>query len=231
RIAGEPQRDVRLQRRRRVGRGAVEVAPRAVVALLRADPVAGEARHVGVGDAEELAQEQVLRLHRHVRLQFALPPAGLVLQREQARDRPPERLHRRGAARLRRRRHAAPRVRSRCAPSSAACAAAAPLRTALSIVAGQPVAVQAPARKRPGTFVAAAGRCRAVPGTPRNVARGSRVTKKERTSADRAAGSRSASAARNSSRSSSEVRSPYASAPESEIARYWPSATPALAVR
>ncbi len=38
-VAGEPQRDIGLDRRRQVAGSAVEVAPGAVVALLRADPV------------------------------------------------------------------------------------------------------------------------------------------------------------------------------------------------
>jgi len=46
------------------------------------------------------------------------------------------------------------------------------------MVAGQPVAVHAPARKSPGAPVTAGGRNRAVPGAGRKVACRSRVTKK-----------------------------------------------------
>ena len=43
RVAGQPQRDVGLDRRRQVAGAAVEVRPGAVVALLRADPAAADA--------------------------------------------------------------------------------------------------------------------------------------------------------------------------------------------
>ena len=77
------KRRVRLDGRREVGRAVGERRPRAVVALLRADP-----RRGGVGlrrsaDAEELAQQQVLGVDRDVRLQLALPPAIGVLHSEQ----------------------------------------------------------------------------------------------------------------------------------------------------
>src|SRR5436190_1797493 len=41
------------------------------------------ARAVRVADPEELAQQQVLRVHRHVRLELALPEALRILEREQ----------------------------------------------------------------------------------------------------------------------------------------------------
>ncbi len=41
------------------------------------------ARSRRAADAEELAQQHVLRVHRDVRLQLAPPPAGLALQRKQ----------------------------------------------------------------------------------------------------------------------------------------------------
>ncbi|MCW2897552.1 MAG: hypothetical protein JWO75_7041 [Actinomycetia bacterium] len=95
-----------------------------------------------------------------------------------------------------------------------------PLRTAPSIVSGQPVSVQEPARTRPGSAVAAFGRSFAVPGTWRNVARFSRVTKNSVTVASLAAGNSSASAGTNFSRSSATGVLAYSSAADSEIARY-----------
>ena len=53
------------------------------VALLAADAERG-ALVVGlVADAQELAEQQVLGVHRDVRLEVALPPALRVLPREQ----------------------------------------------------------------------------------------------------------------------------------------------------
>ena len=61
---------------------------------------------------------------------------------------------------------AADRVGSaRSRPSRRARTALRPLRTAPSIVSGQPVSVHEPASTRPGSSVAAFGRSRAVPGT------------------------------------------------------------------
>src|SRR5262249_28236933 len=57
----------------------------------------------------------------------------------------------------------------------ASAAARWPLRTALSIVAGRPVSIQSPARKKPRTPVSAAGRT-GCPGASEKVARGSRTT-------------------------------------------------------
>ena len=84
RIAGQAQRPVGLDRGRQLPRSAMEVGPCAVGALLGADPGGRALRPVGTADAEELAQEHVLRVHRDVGLQLSLPPARLVLQREQA---------------------------------------------------------------------------------------------------------------------------------------------------
>lgn len=81
------------------------------------------------------------------------------------------------------------RGRGRPRALSAASAAFTPLRTALSMVAGHPVAVHAPARYRPGASVRAPGRRRPTPGVGANVAVRSRVTKKSRTPARRAPGS------------------------------------------
>ena len=58
RVAGEAQRDIRLDRRRQVARPAVERRPGAVGALLGADPVAGRPCRRRVEDAEELAQQR-----------------------------------------------------------------------------------------------------------------------------------------------------------------------------
>ena len=74
--------------------------------------------------------------------------------------------------------------------ASAATAAAWPLRTAPSIVAGQPVSVQAPARNRPFMCVRGPGRSRPAPGAARKVAAFSRVTSKRSMRASRGAGSR-----------------------------------------
>src|SRR5215211_4829975 len=62
-------------------------------------------------------------------------------------------------------------------------AASWPLRTALSMVAGQPVSVHAPARATFGRLVAKPGLSLAVPGLAANVAAGSRLTLDQRSSA------------------------------------------------
>jgi hypothetical protein len=83
RVAGQPQRDVGLDCRAEVARAAVEVGPGAVLPLLRSDPDGG-LLEVGLGeDAEEVPQQQVLGVHRHVGLKLADPPAARVLQAEQ----------------------------------------------------------------------------------------------------------------------------------------------------
>ena len=85
-VAGQAQRPVGLDRRRQLPRSAVEVGPGAVGALLGADP-GGRALGLGLlANAEELPQEHVLGVHRHVRLQLSPPPAALLLQREQVLD-------------------------------------------------------------------------------------------------------------------------------------------------
>ena len=88
--------------------------------------------------AEEVAEEQVLRVDRHVGLELALPVAGGLLQGEQMLGCAAES----GLAGVDR----AVGSDGHATPSRAAPAAARPLRTALSIVAGHPVSVQAPAR-------------------------------------------------------------------------------------
>ena len=90
-ITRQAQRPVGLDRGRQLARPAVEVGPRAVGALLRADPRGGASRLLLFARAEELAQEHALGVHRDVRLQLALPPPSLVLKREQALTGEPER--------------------------------------------------------------------------------------------------------------------------------------------
>src|SRR6266850_944944 len=70
-----------------------------------------------------------------------------------------------------------------------ASAARYPLRTAPSIVAGQPVSVQSPARNNPRTEDSCFGRQRSTPGSAENVAAASFMTVAFTNSASRAAGS------------------------------------------
>ena len=85
RVAAQPQRGVGLDRGGQVARRAVEVAPAAVVALLGADPGRGQRAALVLLDAEELAQQQVLGVHRGVGLEQSAPEACGLLQREQVR--------------------------------------------------------------------------------------------------------------------------------------------------
>src|SRR6266540_2508961 len=150
RIAREAQRHVRLDGRRHVGGTGVEGRPASVLALLRADPPRGRVLLLRREDAEVVPDEEVLRVDRHVRLQLALPPAVRMLEPAQVLAATGERApcgvdtQRCGDA------HATASTASCARPcarsESAPRAAARPLRTALSIVAGQPVFVQAPAR-------------------------------------------------------------------------------------
>src|SRR5262249_20080895 len=82
-VSRQAQRHVRLDRRREVGRPAVEVGPRAVVALLRTDPRRGARRLLGREHAEELAQQEVLGVHRDVGVEDALPPPVRILYGEE----------------------------------------------------------------------------------------------------------------------------------------------------
>ena len=116
-------------------------------------------------------------------------------------------------------------------PLSASRAAARPLRTAPSIVAGHPVAVHAPASASPGIPVRWLGRRAPAPGAARNVAVCSRTTSKRSTRAPRARGKSSPSAGRKRSRSSSRLSCASRSAPDSETARCWPSVSPLSPVR
>lgn len=88
RVPGEAERDVGLDGGGQFGRAAVEGGPGAVLPLLAADE---QGRGVGGGlvpDAEELPQQQVLRVHGDVGLQVALPPALGVLTLQQVPGRP-----------------------------------------------------------------------------------------------------------------------------------------------
>jgi len=89
-----------------------------------------------------------------------------MLEREQVRGAARECLLRGVEARRRREAHAAlaSGAPARARSLRAAAAAAIPLRTALSIVAGQPVSVHAPARYKPGVAVRGPGRRRRLPG-------------------------------------------------------------------
>ncbi len=78
-VAGQLERHVRLDRRRKVRRTPVVGRPRSVVTLAGADPARGRQRLALGADPEELSQEEILRIHRHVGLELALPPAVFVL--------------------------------------------------------------------------------------------------------------------------------------------------------
>src|SRR5581483_1697535 len=113
---------------------------------------------------------------------------------------------------------------------STSCAAACPLRTAPSIVAGQPVSVHEPARINPGTWVRGCGLRALAPGAARKVAECSRVTKNRSTWASLAPGRRSASAGRYRARRSSTGAERSSSAADSDTARYCPVFRRALSV-
>ncbi len=97
---------------------------------------------------EVVAQEEILGVDGHVRLELALPPALLVLKPEQVPGGAIEGLVRGVDPAVGGDGHAAgSSIPSRAGASeSASLAAASPLLTALSIVAGQPVSVHEPAR-------------------------------------------------------------------------------------
>ena len=109
---------------------------------------------------------------------------------------------------------------ARGVPARATAAAARPLRTAPSMVAGQPVSVHAPATARPGQEVAGPGRSRAVPGRARKVAARSLVTRESTSRAPAASGSRRPSSAATHWVRSSGRRPSRSSAAEIDTATY-----------
>jgi hypothetical protein len=82
-VSGEPQRDVGLGGGRELRRPLEEVCPGSVAALLAADPLRALLGLIFAADAEELAQHQIFRVDRDVRVECTLPPAGFALQRQQ----------------------------------------------------------------------------------------------------------------------------------------------------
>src|SRR5262249_42706672 len=124
--AGEAQRDVRLDRRVEIA-GALEPdRPGAVRALAREQLVRDLAIELRRAQADDVVPDQVLRDHRRVGLQLALPPPVGVLELEQA-----GRAALEGAVdccALGRDRHAA--AASAVIPDNTCAAAARPLRTA-----------------------------------------------------------------------------------------------------
>src|SRR5581483_222616 len=201
------QRDVRLDRRRQIGRALEPDRPRSVVAHARHELVPDAPVHVRRTQAEEVVPEQMLRRHGHVRLQLADPHAVGPLQLEQA---PRPAVDGRIECRECRRAHRARRYR----------AAARPLRTALSIVAGQPVSVHVPARATFGRAVCTPGLT--VPGRSAIVAFGSRLTRDQTSSASP---SRSVSWPAMRSTSSRPRTSMSSGTPLETTVRYWPPAS------
>ncbi len=86
RVTGQPERDVGLDAGREVGRASVEVRPRAVLALARPDPARRRRRQLSGPNAQELAQQEILRVNGDVRLELALPPALRTLERGEGVD-------------------------------------------------------------------------------------------------------------------------------------------------
>ena len=205
--AGHLQRDVRLDRRREVGRALPPVRPGAVVAAAGEDVVREAAVGLRVAQAEDVQPEEVLRDHRRVRLELADPPAAGVLELEQAVGRPVDGLVEAGEL----------LDGAHCRVT--ASAAATPLRTAASIVAGQSEAVHAPARYTCSRDVCIGHRRLRVPGRAAKVARGSRLTRDQRSSASPSR-SRSASAIV-STRPLPRISSSSGTPLETTV-RYWP---------
>src|SRR5207248_9156480 len=169
---------------------------------------------VGLGgpQAREVVPEQVLGDHRRVRLELADPPAARMLELEQPYGRALESEVEGGA--LGDGGHAGTLV----ARDNTARAAARPLRTAFSIVGGQPSEdVHAPARATPAETAPAGGR--SIPGRRAMVASGSRLTRDQSTSAC----PRRSTSCRAMRSTSSRPRSSISSgAPLETTVRYWP---------
>src|SRR4051812_5182714 len=208
----ELERGVGLHRGREI-RGPLEPdRPGAVVSLTRQQLVRDLAVEVGRAQGEDVVPEEVLRDHRRVRLELADPPAARVLELEQAAGRALDRLVEPGLDALERDGHAATSSPARTRARAAAC----PLRTAPSIVGGQPVAVQAPARTTFGRPVSAPRRCASLPGRTAIVACGSRLTLDHISSASP---SRSVTAPAIRSTSSRPRRASSSGAPEETTVR------------
>ena len=79
RVSRQPQRHVRLSGGREISGTAEIGTPGSVLSLARADPPRRRSRLLRGPDAEELAEEKVLGVHRDIGLQFALPPTLRVL--------------------------------------------------------------------------------------------------------------------------------------------------------
>src|SRR5205085_11816183 len=163
--------------------------------------------------AEDVVPEQVLGDHRRVRLELADPPPVGMLELEQPCRPPLEREVEPALDPLGRDRHAGTFV-PLC---TSARAAATPLATALSIVTGQPVSSQAPARATPSRT--GPGRGRFTPGRSAIVACGSRLTRDQRSSASP---SRPVSSRAISSTISRPRSAPSSGAPLETTGRYWP---------
>ena len=78
-VAGQAEGQVGLDRGRELRWATIEVGPRAVVALVGPDPLRAGRRLLFGSDAEELAEQEILRVHRHVGLELALPVARGLL--------------------------------------------------------------------------------------------------------------------------------------------------------
>jgi hypothetical protein len=83
RVTGQPQGDVGLDGGGEFTGSAVETRPGAVLALFAADEECGGLGRRLLTDAQELTEQQILGVHRDVRLEVALPPTLGVLLREQ----------------------------------------------------------------------------------------------------------------------------------------------------
>src|SRR5512133_632576 len=210
--AGELERSVGLDGRGEVARALEPDRPRAVVAPAREQLVGDLAVELRRAQSEDVVPEEVLRRHGHVGLELADPVAVRVLELEQPLGRA---FDRDVEARLGGYAQAATSARA----VVRARAAARPLRIAPSIVAGQPVAVHAPARVTFGRLVSGPGRCCSLPGRTAIVAAGSRLMRDQSNSA---APSRPVSSEAIRSTSSRPRSSSSSGAPEETTVRYWP---------
>src|SRR5262249_46963765 len=176
--AGELERRIGLDRDGEVWRPLEPDRPRAVGAPARQQLVRHQPVRRRIAQAEKVEQEEMLRDHHRVRLELAFPPAVGMLERQQplggALDTGVE------GVQLLYDGHAATLV---VTSDNSARAALRPERTALSIVAGQPVPVHAPPRARPGRTRPRPGGARCTPERNAIRASGPRLTRDQRTSA------------------------------------------------